>query len=402
MPMKQYSDQQIPLPEKSAFFSSHRNRYLTRSHILILFLIFTFASFHINSQDFYPRKQSLHSASALWKHCSAKTILSNPPADIENAETIHRNISYETTISPDTFHYYCLLGQERAGNIKIEISSRQSLSLSFHLYDSKGTLCPPESYTFDPVNHILQIKYHIQADQSYLLGLHSASAAAVSYTIHYKEIKNNTKKQTKPSTTSKPSKKTSKPKGNSKSKNTLQPNNTSKPTDKSASKPKITSKPKNTAKTNTISKSESASKSRAALKSKDSQKSKTKAVSKPIHSSKPKSNTKRKTKAVSQTKNTSQAKGTENPTLPHLTLSRSFTQIRTGNSFSIQAVITPKQTSSLQWSISSDSLIKGKRIKRKNSGEVFSATTVKRGTLIITCRVKGRKRISASCTIKIT
>jgi hypothetical protein len=81
-----------------------------------------------------------------------------------------------------------------------------------------------------------------------------------------------------------------------------------------------------------------------------------------------------------------------------LKLSHTFLQVKQGENFSLQVSDSSRTTKTFQWGCSNTALIK----KKSNTSGSFSATAVKKGTLIITCKQKGSKTVAASCTVKIS
>ena len=312
---------------------------------LTIFLIFTLPIMLCSSKAANPPP------------CMAVTSLPDNHGSIDRAKIIRRNTYYKTTITANSYHYYCLLGQEQDGDITVKITSPKNLSISFQLFDKDGTLCPPSNYIFNPADHNLQINYHIKANQSYLLGLYNSMRTSSAYNICYEDSDTPTKQ----TPTSKPTKlptKTAKPKQRpasaktSKPKKEVSPAKTPRP--KQGTSPAKTPRPKQGAS--------------------------------PAKTPRPKQKITRHNKSIPA---------------PQCKLSHTFLQIKTGQSFSIQASITPKQSCRLQWSISPTSLIQKRKIKKTAAGETLYATAVREGTIIITCKVKGSKASSASCTVKI-
>lgn len=313
--------------------------------LLTIFLIFTFAVLLRSSKVVNPPP------------CMAVTSLPDRHNSIDKAKVIRRETYYKTTISANSYHYYCLLGQEQDGDITVKITSPKNLSISFQLFDRDGTLCSPSNYIFDPVNHNLQINYHIKANQSYLLGLYNSMKTSSTYNISYEDSDTSTKQTPASKPTKKPAK-TAKPKQKA------TPVKTPKPTQQTA--PVRTPKPtQQTAPARTPKPTQQTA---------------------PARTPRPKQNTTRHNKSIPA---------------PQLKLSHTFLQLKAGQSFSIHASITPKQSCRLQWNISSSSLIKKKKTKKTAAGETLYAVAAREGTIIITCKIKGSKTSSASCTIKI-
>jgi hypothetical protein len=298
-------------------------------------------------------------------YCAAKSI-SDKHTDIDHAKTISAATDYETTIPAAGFHYYCLRSQDNSQDMVIRISSEKAFSFSFQLFDEKGTFCAPDTYTLDPVNHILQICYTVKSSKSYLLGLQNTGKSSVSYTIYY---------------STQTTKTTSKPKSNTKKKTT-----------KTTAKPKKMATPKLNRNKQSVA--------TAAPKYDKRKQSLVTAV--PRHTATPKA-TKTTSKKISKT--TAKPTKTKKPkkqktttSYTSLKLSHTFLQVKQGEAFSLQVPDATQKTKTLQWGCTNATLIK----KKSTTSGSFSATAVKKGTLIITCKQKGSKTVAASCTVKIS
>jgi hypothetical protein len=320
--------------------------------------IFTFLLWMIFCQIlFFTRFFACCSASSLSGSlisCTAATSLPDSHNDVDHAKVIHRNTEYETSILSNGFHYYCLMSQESTQDMMIRISSQKGFSFSFQLFDQTGTFCAPSTYSLDPVNHVLQICYSMEAQKSYLFALQNTGNNTSTYTIHYKQKTTNTTKK---------SKKTKK--------------------SKTTSKPKVTVNPKVTVKPNT--------KNSVAVKPTSSARPVTTTI--PVSTGKPKKKNTKKQKTVSKP-----TKQKTDITYSSFKLSRTFIQLKKGETFSLKASMSSLKDTAFEWSCSKGTLLKNK----KRTAVSFSATAAKKGTLIITCKQKGNSRITASCTIKIT
>ena len=315
--------------------------------------------------------------------CHASTILPGSNDTVAKASTLAMDTLYEDTVNTGATHYYCLPGSTNAGYICITLTANEIPSLSFQLFDSTGAARSPSSYQYEPSGRTLQMKYFFSANENYLLAVSNLLSQSIAYTIKYSDLNKNPdydkKNTSKPKKDSGP-KKTSKPKITSKPKKTTKPKTTLKP--KKSPEPKATLKPKKSPEPKAILKPKKSPEPKATLKPKNSTKPKT--TSKPKKTPKPKAAQKQKT------------------AIKKLTLSNTFLRISTKTSFSLKAIICPKNSPfTCQWIVSDSSVLGEKSSRKTPTGSTFTAKGRKKGTVIITCKTTGKRQLSASCTVKI-
>ncbi|MCI7062672.1 MAG: hypothetical protein MR965_10840, partial [Lachnospiraceae bacterium] len=155
--------------------------------------------------------------------------------DIDHSKVIQKNNNYISTISPESFHYYYLLGREKSSDIQLMIQAKEKISLSFQFYDHKGNLTTPASYTIDTANCRLIIEYKIAAEKNCLFGIYNSKKEPFTYSISYSY-----KEKQSASSTQKPNVKQQKKKHtNKKPIRSAKPITTKKPLPKKTSKNKI-------------------------------------------------------------------------------------------------------------------------------------------------------------------
>lgn len=324
--------------------------------------------------------------------------------DIDHSKVIQKNNNYISTISPESFHYYYLLGREKSSNIQLIIQAKEKISLSFQLYDHKGNLTPPASYTIDTVNCRLIIDYKIAAEKNCLFGIYNNKKQPFTYSISYKEKqsavstkkpninqqkKHNNKpiRSAKPITTKKPfsKKKIINNKNNHKTSSVI-----------SSQKPIFTETPQKTISKNTNkiyykkSKKTTIKKSKKTIKN-NSSKTTTKIINKTIKNNSSKTTTKKYKKSKKQRKNT----------IKKLYLSETFLQIKKGDSISLTASAITTDTCKFYWDYSGKFKLKNKKIKNSAGKSTLSGIVDHPGIYTVTCRLKDTVNVSASCTVKI-
>ena len=279
---------------------------------------------------------------------------------ISNAIPIIRDSLYQNTFSPNTKHYYCLYSGTKKESILITVQSKKNISLSFQLYDSSGKKISPASYNFLSSGKEIQLYYSFSSKESYLFALTSLSEDKISYTIQYtspKKEKASTTKQLK--------------------------NSTNTTTSKQRNKKTNTRNTSNSKKNNATSSSNSIAKQTNNMTTSKQ----TKNISNP-----------KQTKGASDSKKKASSKKKKNITVKKLTLSHTFLQISKGKMASLTASFFPgKSKRKCEWSVSDSSIL---WIKSKNKTGI-SIKGGKKGTAMITCKVSGKKILSASCIVKI-
>lgn len=291
-------------------------------------------------------------------YCSAKTKLQNSNDTISKTTSLIIDTCYQNILTSYSSHYYCLYASEKSGKTYIFMETKEIPSLSFQLFDSSGAALSPSDYQYAPSEKILRISYYLSARENYLFLLGNLSSDSFSYTIKYKQetIQKSKKSTSKPDNNISNSKSsTSKPNNNiSNSKNT-----TSKPNNNISNSKNTTSKPNNY-----ISNSKN---------------------------------------ATSNSKQFKKYKKTNSIPPKRINLSKTFLQTSPGKTFQINAIFSPKNAStSCQWTIADNSILSAVQKKKNRSSTCISIKAIKKGTTIVTCKTTGRKKLSASCTIKIS
>ncbi len=328
--------------------------------------------------------------------------------DIDHSKVIQKNNNYISTISPESFHYYYLLGREKSSDIQLMIQAKEKISLSFQFYDHKGNLTTPASYTIDTANCRLIIEYKIAAEKNCLFGIYNSKKEPFTYSISYsyKEKqsasstkKPNVKQQKKKHTNKKPIRSakpitTKKPLPKKTSKNKINNHTTSSVI--SSQKPIFTETPKkNTSNIKSKiyrkkSKKTTIRKSNKEIKN-NANKTATKNLNKAIKNNSSKATTKKYKKSNMKNKNT----------IKKLYLSETFLQIKKGDSISLTASAITTDTCKFYWDYSGKFKLKNKKIKNSAGKSTLSGIVDHPGIYTVTCRLKDTVNVSASCTVKI-
>ena len=312
-------------------------------------------------------------------HCSAMTILQDSNDTVSKTTSLFIDTCYQNVLTSYSSHYYCLYGQKKSDHILIFIETKEISSFSFQLFDSSGVILSPSDYQYTPSKKILQISYYFSTRENYLFLLNNLSSDSISYTIKYEK-----------ETTQKTKGTTSKQNNNvSKSKNTTSKQNSN------VSKSKSTTSKQNS----NVSKSKNTT-----LKPNNNISNSKNTTSKPYNNnSNSKNTTSKPGKNSSKSKHSTISKKRSSLFPKKIILSKTFLQTSPGEILQLNAIISPKNASTAcQWTIADTSILSAVQKKKNRSSTCISIKTIRKGTTIVTCKTTGRKKLSASCTIKVS